>query len=347
GIIFMAMGGLKPNVEFLGGYEAQYLLRDNGLSAAALAKQIEGAGVKGVNVKFGDSPEGRLAIITAGEGLPSEVGAAQAKLNEATGFSPDQSRGFQSVGPSVREETLRNAILGVVLSTGLIILYLTFRFGVALGGFVVGLRFAFSAIGALIHDVIFVIGMAALGGFFFGWEVSALFISAMLTVIGFSTHDTIVIFDRLRENLRKPLPGENIEHLMNRSITQSFARSINTSITVIATLVILIFWGSVTPDLKLFNAAMLLGILAGTYSSIFNAAPILYIWDRAVAKSKGEEHSLLGIAAQNRTRVSIPMPQADLAPAAAAGGQGTGSYGQVKRRRASEIERSRQNLDDE
>ncbi len=215
------------------------------------------------------------------------------------------------------------------------------RFGFALGGFVIGLRFAFSTIGAMIHDVLVVIGAAAIFGYLYGWEISALFISAILTVIGFSTHDTIVIFDRIRENLRRPLRGENLANLFNRSITQSFARSINTSMTVIVTLALLIGMGSATSDLMLFNATMLLGIISGTYSSIFNAAPILYLWDRAVGRKRGEAHTLLGAAAADSAVRTTAVSVAEVAtPTSAPAG-----YGQVKRR-ASSVKRSRQDIED-
>ena len=121
--------------------------------------------------------------------------------------------------------------------------------------------------------------MAGIVGYFVGWEISALFITAMLTMIGFSVHDTIVIFDRIRENLRRQLPGEDFARLCNRSITQSLARSINTSMTVIATLFILVVWGTATPELKFFCLTMLVGIISGTYSSIFNAAQLLVVWE--------------------------------------------------------------------
>jgi SecD/SecF fusion protein len=208
-----------------------------------------------------------------------------------------------------------------------------------------------SVIVALIHDVMIVLGLAAIMGAVAGWEISALFISAMLTVIGFSTHDTIVIFDRIRENLRKPLPNEDMGMLVNRSITQSIARSINTSGTVVVTLILLIFVGSATPELKLFNAAMLAGILSGTYSSIFNAAPILYLWDRAVGRKKGEHNTMIAISRNlaNQVRITQPAtaPTQGAAPTApGAGAPSGGAYGQTKRRRASDAEKGIQSIDD-
>lgn len=324
GLIFMGLGGIKPNVEFLYGVESQVVLPPGSTTKPAeLNAKLESAGLHGANVKIGVQDQASGGQVTAFVTIPLDANPELKKLvvdgtneekmrgrqmivralggddtivqsaggeessvsNEKTGIKGEVS--FESTSPTVREETIRGAVIGVVVSSALIVLYLAMRFGLALGGFVVGLRFGFSAIIAMLHDVVVVLGLAAITGYFLNWEISQLTITAMLTVIGFSVHDTIVIFDRIRENLRRPLPGENFEHLVNRSITQSFARSLNTSGTVIVTLAILVFIGSATPDLRHFNAAMLVGILSGTYSSIFNAAPILVVWERIVQKRKG------------------------------------------------------------
>lgn len=350
GIIFFALGGLKPNVEFTGGYEGTYAA--GSMTMAQVRQSLDKAGVQGYNVKFLPTGSQSLVSITVPEA--SKLGSDQTQVRNglatALGLTQADERGFASVSATVRDETIRNAVLGVVFSSLLIVLWLAIRFGFALGGFMVGLRFAFSVILALFHDVLVVIGLAAVAGYLWGWEVSALFISAMLTVIGFSTHDTIVIFDRIRENLRKPLVGEDIANLINRSITQSFARSLNTSGTVIVTLILLIAFGSATTELKLFNAAMLAGIISGTYSSIFNAAPILYLWDKALAKRKGEENSLIGMAraAASHTRLTRPTvaPTTTAAATPATPNATAAGYGQTRRRRASEAKKGVQELDD-
>lgn len=335
GIIFFAMGGLKPNVEFRGGYEAMYAMGTKNITSAEIVSKLDSASYKGANVKFAEEKSGeKLAYITIPpvkelEGITTPE--AKAKITAALGFD-ELPREFTAVGPTVQAETLQNAIKGVIYSALLIVLYLAIRFGFALGGFMVGLRFALSAILALIHDVLLVIGLAAMAGFFWGWEVSALFISAMLTVIGFSTHDTIVIFDRIRENLRRHARGEDFATTINKSITQSLARSINTSATVVITLVLLIVIGSATPDLKLFNLAMLLGIVSGTYSSIFNAAPILYLWDRAAVKRKGDSASIAHLVDQELNRQRLVASQVPDGPATTTAPTPASNYGQVRRR---------------
>ncbi len=330
GAVAIFAGGIKPNVEFGGGYEIAFAMKSDGLSTSQIVQNLDRGGFKGANVKLGNGPEGRVAYVTVPP-TPQLAGAdkaARGRIAEAAGFAPADERGFTQVGPAIQKEMIRNAIWGVIISSLLIVVYLAIRFGIGLGGFAIGLRFSLAAIGALVHDTLVVIGLAAIFGLVFGWEISGLFITAMLTVIGFSTHDTIVIFDRIRENLKRHIPGEDIAVLINRSITQSIARSINTSSTVLVTLILLIAIGSATPDLKNFNSIMLFGIVSGTYSSIWNASPILYVLDRWITKGKGEHHSLIGIAASETARARvIAQTQAPTGPAPEAG------YGQVKRRR--------------
>lgn len=328
---FFFLGGFKPNVEFRGGYEAVFAMTGD-RTAPQLAANLEKAGLKGGNVKLATSGTDRLAYVTLPpldqfKGKTDEQNVAA--IAQAAGLSAGDSRGFTQIGPQVQAETTRNAILGVVASSVLIVLYLAFRFGTGVGGFSVGLRFGFSAIVALLHDVVVVVGLAAIVGFLEGWEVSALFLTAMLTIIGFSTHDTIVVFDRIRENLQKSRGREEIGHLIDRSITQSFARSINTSSTVIITLAILATFGTTTPDLRFFVVAMLIGILSGTYSSIYNASPILYLVNQWAIKRGGENVGLQRLAQSDAERNRMTQTQA--ASAAVVGSDGR-SYGQVRRR---------------
>ncbi len=351
GMLFYFIGGLKTNVEFSGGYEGKYAMSGKSLTANQILQNLEKAGVKGANVKMGTGQDANkremaVAYVTAPPSavLGNDASTADDKLARAAGFEPSDQIGFTSVGPVVQKESINNAIKGVIFSTLLIVVYLAMRFGFALGGFGVGLRFAFATIGALGHDVLVVLGLSTICGFLFGWEVSALFVTAMLTVIGFSTHDTIVIFDRIRENLRKPLGGEEIGHLINRSITQSIARSINTSATVIVTLILLIAFGSAVPELRFFNVVMLFGIISGTYSSIFNAAPILYVHDRWLAKKKGEAATLMGTAAHELAKHRTMAVRAEADQRDQPADQG---FGQVKRRRASAVQRSQQDIDEE
>ncbi len=352
GLPFVIGGGLKGNVEFRGGYQAEYSISSNNVTSGEITRKLEQAGIKGTNVKFGGEGPTRVAILTVPKEGPlkglSEADAV-AKITEASGFKAADSRGIDSVGPAIQAETIRNAVLGVILSSGLIILYLAFRFGFGLGGFAAGLRFGFSAIGALLHDVLFVLGVTAIVGFYAGWEISTLFITSMLTVIGFSVHDTIVIFDRIRENLHRPQAGEDFGHLVNRSISQSFARSINTSMTVIVTLIIMLAFGTTTPDLKLFCATMLAGIISGTYSSIYNASPILWLWDKAVGKRKGQGATLIGLARAEASRNDVVSTRATVVSTGTpvdGTAAPTRSYGQVRRRANSAGEKKNPDIEE-
>lgn len=345
GIIFIALGGIKPNVEFRGGYEASFKATDTTVTAAAILDKLEKAGLKGGNVKFALGTEREVIIsLPPLKELEGGQNKAVGAIAAATGLNASDLRDFTSIGAAVQAETLTNAIIGVIISSALIIVYLAFRFGVALGNFVAGLRFGGSAIAALLHDILVVIGVAAILGFLLNWEVSALFITAMLTIIGFSVHDTIVIFDRIRENLRKVHAGEDFGHLIDRSISRSFARSINTSMTVIVTLIIVAAFGTATIDLRFFVITMLVGIVSGTYSSIYNASPILYLWEKAVAKKHGESKTILGIAKGENARARVATTVVEDRPAANTDPAGR-TYGQV-RRRASSVKNSRIELDD-
>jgi preprotein translocase subunit SecF len=179
---------------------------------------------------------------------------------------------FESVGPSVGQEVASRAAGAVGLAALGIMIYITFAFR----GVPHAFRYGVSAIIAMLHDVAVVIGVEAFLGHFLGWEVDALFLTALLTVIGFSVHDSIVVFDRIRENsnIYRRLPYETV---VNHSIVQTLDRSINTQLTVMFTLLALALFGGVT--IRHFVVTLLVGVFSGTYSSIFNAAPLLVVWE--------------------------------------------------------------------
>jgi preprotein translocase subunit SecF len=180
-----------------------------------------------------------------------------------------------SIGPALAKELLGNGLLALVLAYILIVGYLTFRFQ---------FDFAICAVLALLHDTLFLIGMFAMFSRLYNTEIDSLFITAILTVIGFSVHDTIVVFDRIRENLRvyytKKLPFVTI---MNMSVNQTLTRSLNTSLTVLLTMLALYFFGGETT--RDFVLAIIIGVAAGTYSSIFNASVLLAMWRNRSAGS--------------------------------------------------------------
>ncbi len=184
-------------------------------------------------------------------------------------FTEQQS---QSVGPSIGAEVTQRASAAVALAAIAILLYITWAFRRVPQPF----RYGMCAIIAMVHDILVVLGSAAIFGLLFGWEVDSLFLTALLTVIGFSVHDTIVVFDRIRENMSR-MRGIRFEDVVNHSILQTLDRSINTQLTVLFTLAALILFGGIT--IQHFVVTLFIGILSGSYSSIFNASPLLVVWE--------------------------------------------------------------------
>lgn len=179
---------------------------------------------------------------------------------------------FETVGPAIGAEVAERAAGAVGLATVGILAYITLAFR----GVDHAFRYGVAAILAMLHDVAVVLGVESIMGHFLGWEVDALFLTALLTVIGFSVHDSIVVFDRIREN-ESVYRRLDYETLVNHSIVQTLDRSINTQLTVAFTLLALLLLGGVTT--RHFVAILLIGVFSGTYSSIFNAAPMLVVWE--------------------------------------------------------------------
>ena len=183
-------------------------------------------------------------------------------------LGPIACTGLQStVGPIVSAELIQQAVLLILLGSLGILIWVGIRFG--------SVKFGATALMALVHDVIVVVGIFAILGTVFGVQIDALFVTAMLTVIGFSVHDTIVVYDRIRENKARHA-GEPFDRIVNHSILQTFGRSINTSLTVVVTLTALLLFGGAS--IHYFVLALLIGIISGTYSSVFNASPLLVVW---------------------------------------------------------------------
>jgi preprotein translocase SecF subunit len=179
-----------------------------------------------------------------------------------------------TVGPAVAQQTTLYAISAVIAASVFILLYIWFSFRKLPKAY----RYGTCAILAMLHDVLVVVGIFSILGKFLGIQIDALFITALLTVVGFSVHDTIVVFDRIRENLLRRT-SESFDQVVNASLVQTMARSLNTSLTVLFTLLALtLFTGA--GSVHNFTLALLIGIFSGTYSSIFNASMLLVMWDK-------------------------------------------------------------------
>ena len=179
---------------------------------------------------------------------------------------------FFSVSPSIASETINNAILIVVIASVAILIYITWAFRRVPSP----LRYGISAILALIHDVVVVLGVFSIAGRVFDLEVNAMFIAGVLTIIGYSVHDTIVVFDRIRENLIRGI-GRDLTSTINISLQDTLSRSLNTSLTLLFAILALLLFGG--PTIQDFLIVLLIGIIVGTYSSIWIASQILLIWE--------------------------------------------------------------------
>jgi preprotein translocase subunit SecF len=200
-------------------------------------------------------PESMIEKLTNAFKADSKIGPLSCTAEQST------------VGPAVSSELIQQTVLLIVVGSFCILAWIALRFR--------GFKYGAAAVVALVHDVFVVVGIFAILGTLFGVQIDGLFVTAMLTVIGFSVHDTIVVFDRIREN-RARHAGEPFDQIVNHSILQTFGRSINTSFTVVLTLTALLLFAGAS--IKYFVLALLIGIIAGTYSSIFNASPLLVVW---------------------------------------------------------------------
>ncbi len=224
------------------------------------------------------SPGATVAVCDAlppGSSLPALCRALETSLGPIS-----QQAQLTSVGAVVSSDLITQALVLILAGSVGILLWITYRFR--------DFRMGVTALVALLHDVIVVVGLFAIFGTFFNTQIDSLFVTAMLTVIGFSVHDTIVVYDRIREN-RSRHAGEPFERIVNHSILQTFGRSITTSLTVVITLLALLLFAG--EAIGTFVLALLIGIISGTYSSIFNASPLLVLWHLRDEKQRLAENA--------------------------------------------------------
>lgn len=187
-------------------------------------------------------------------------------------FGPAEELRFESVGPAVGAEVTRAATIAVGVAALFILAFIVFAFRKVPNAF----RYGLCAIAAMLHDILVTVGLFSIAGLALNWEADALFLTAVLTVIGFSVQDTIVVFDRIRENIPRRR-GESFETVVNRSLLETIHRSLATQLNAIFVLIAVVFFGGAT--IRQFVAVLLIGLLSGTYSSIFNAVPLLVVWE--------------------------------------------------------------------
>lgn len=269
GIIALIVWGLPLAIDFTGGSLLEIRFDSGAVPAGSdIIALYEDLGYSDTLVQ---TTEGNALIIRSEHMTEAEQTDVVQAIEEQFNTTLTVNR-FETVGPSVGQEVAQRAAGAVGLAAIGILIYITFAFR----GVPHAFRYGACAIIAMLHDVAVVVGVEAILGYFLGWEVDALFLTALLTVIGFSVHDSIVVFDRIRENsnVYRRLPYET---LVNHSIVQTLDRSINTQLTVMFTLLALVLFGGIT--IRHFVVILMIGVFSGTYSSIFNAAPLLVVWE--------------------------------------------------------------------
>lgn len=262
--------GLRPSIDFTGGSSIVWQTQ-NQLSDEDLSKAVSSVGG---TIKESSREGNKLSLTTtplesdAYQKLRSDSRVVAAKITELE---------YQTVGPSLGGELIKKTIYGVSLSALLIMLYVAYRFK--------DLKYGISAILAMLHDSLVLLGSFSLLGHFAAVEVDTLFVTAVLTILSFSVHDTIVVYDRIRE-LKKHYGYLDFEETVNRAVVETMGRSLNNSLTIIFMLLSMYLLGG--ESIKHFILALLIGTISGTYSSTFTAAPILVFWNKLLSRKKSK-----------------------------------------------------------
>lgn len=270
GIVSLVTFGLRPAIDFTGGSLLE-LKSESSLNPNEVKQLVTEQGFETSLVQ----ESGKNQILIRLQPIEKEnVDKIRSALEVKSGHKPEEIR-FETVGPTLGSELIKKTIWAIILAAGFILAYVAWRFK--------DVKFGVCAILAMFHDSLILIGGFSLLGHFLGVEVDTLFVTAVLTILSFSVHDTVVVYDRIRESQRL-FPSTPFVDLVNKAITETLSRSVNNSLTIIFMLVALLLLGGVT--IKWFIAALLIGTIAGTYSSTFTAAPLLVIWTQIAARRK-------------------------------------------------------------
>ncbi len=264
-IVALFTFGLKPAIDFTGG-----ALIEIAISPKKGAEVSESSIRKAIGEKheiYSVQKTGQGTIILRSKPLEQShkedlISAIRDNIGEV------EEKRFETVGPTIGRELLRKTITAIAIAAGLILLYVAYRFK--------GLKYGVCAILAMFHDMLIVLGAFSILGHYTNVEVDTMFVTAILTVLSFSVHDTIIVYDRIRESLRRH-ENATFEDVVNLSVTETLGRSLNNSMTIIFMLSALFLIGGVT--IRWFVLALLIGTVAGTYSSTFTAAPLLVVWE--------------------------------------------------------------------
>ena len=291
-IVSLAVFGLKFGIEFTGGSSLEVIFSDSRPSNDEVMKAISELNLGEVIIQPVDQKGMLLRFKEIDEPTHQQI---VSKLKE---LKPLEEKRFELVGPSIGKELEQKTVVAISLTLVAITLYIAFAFR-KVSKPVASWKYGIASLIALFHDIIIPLGIFSVLGKFFNAEITTPIVTALLTILGFSVHDTIVIFDRIRENLLTPYrfsdnklgkpanlkPAELFESTVNRSLNQTLGRSINTVLTVLIVLFAIFFFGGLT--LKYFALALIVGIISGAYSSIFIASALLVTWFRFQEKRRG------------------------------------------------------------
>ncbi|MFW5998514.1 MAG: protein translocase subunit SecF [Halanaerobiaceae bacterium] len=268
GLLFLIFSGLNFGIDFTGGTILQFQFEEDVTNEDAY-EIFEDIGMdEGIRVQQTTEDNMEGIIIRAGSLDSDEIDEIDEAFTEQ--YSSADLVQTRMVGPVIGQELRVMALLALLVASLAIVLYISFRFE---------FRFAIVAIIALLHDVLITIGIFAI----LGKEVNTPFVAALLTIIGYSINDTIVIFDRIRENM-KLMYNKSFKELANKAVVDTLPRSINTSVTTLITILAIYFFGG--SSIKVFMLALFVGMFAGTYSSVFVASPLLVTWQNKLKASK-------------------------------------------------------------
>lgn len=268
GIFSLIKWGLPLGVEFRGGTLIQYKLT-NDIGTDKISSLVKSDGVEVVTIQKSGQDSYLLKL---GQVNVNQRTAIKDSLQKAANGADEQR--FETIGPTVGTELVTKTIYGMLMAAGGILLWVALQFK--------SFKFGVSAVLAMFHDSLVVIGIYSIFGHFFGAEVDLLFVTALLTILSFSVHDTIIVYDRIRES--KKAFGSDLYDLSNKAVSETMVRSLNNTFVVVFMMVALLLLGGVT--VRWFVATLLVGTISGAYSSPFVAVPILVTWDELQKKFK-------------------------------------------------------------
>ena len=265
GMFFLAKYGLILGLDFVGGRTIEYNISGE-VDIKSLETQIHNLGEKQVSIANQEGSDVYVFSFPPGsEQIKGDLGNIVTNIDETA----DELR-FELVGPSFGPELIQKTIYAIIISSGAILVWVALQFK--------SIKFGASAVVAMLHDSLILLGSFSVFGYFFGVEVDFLFVTALLTTLSFSVHDTIVVYDRIRETQKKE--GGDIYQIANRAVSETMVRSLNNSFTIMFMLFALVLLGG--ESMRWFAVALFIGTVSGTYSSPFVAVPILTAWENVL-----------------------------------------------------------------